>query len=115
MYNKYLALVEAEEFNPVQAVSIADQEIANRPTPQSYDLLAWAYYNQKDFEKALDISTRKVKDQTFEPDAIYHLGMIYLANGNRELAKEYLNQALESEFELGPSISRQIKAALGDL
>lgn len=114
MYHKYLALVEAEEFNPVQAVSIADQEIANRPTPQSYDLLAWAYYNQKDFEKALDISTRKVKDQTFEPDAIYHLGMIYLANGNRELAKEYLNQALESEFELGPSISRKIKAALGD-
>jgi tetratricopeptide (TPR) repeat protein len=115
MYNKYLSLVEAEEFNPVQAVSIAEQEITNRPTPQSYDLLAWAYYNKKDFETALDISTRKVRDQTFEPDAIYHLGMIYLANGNRELAREYLNQALESEFELGPSISRQIKAALGDI
>lgn len=112
MYNKYLALVEAEEFNPQLARSIAEQEIANRPTPQSYDLLAWAHYNQEDFETALDIAIRKVKDQTFEPDALYHLGMIYLANDHRVLAKEYLSQALDSEFELGPSISRQIKVAL---
>jgi tetratricopeptide (TPR) repeat protein len=115
MYNKYLALVEAEEFNPQLAKSIAEQEIVNRATPQSYDLLAWAYYNQENFDAALEIATRKVKGQTFEPDAIYHLGMIYLANGNREMAREYLNQALESEYELGPSISGQIKAALQDI
>jgi tetratricopeptide (TPR) repeat protein len=115
MYNKYLALLEAEEFNPQLARSIAEQEIANRPTPQSYDLLAWAYYNQKDFETALNIGIHKVKDQTFEPDALYHLGMIYLANDNRELAKAYLNQALESEFELGPSVSGRIKSALRNI
>lgn len=115
MYNRYLALVEAEEFNPQLARSIAEQEIANRPTPESYDLLAWAYYNQKDFETALNIGTRKVKGQTLEPDALYHLGMIYLANDNRELAKVYLNQALESEFELGPSISERIKFALRNI
>ena len=54
MYHKYLATLEAEEFkNPDAAVAIAQEEIANRPTPQSYDLLAWAYYHQKKFPRSL--------------------------------------------------------------
>lgn len=115
MYNRYLALIEAEEFDSQMAVSIAEREIAVRPTPESYDLLAWAYYKQDDFKEALRIADSKVKDQTFEPDALYHIGMIHLANGNEREAREFLNQALESEFELGPSISRRIKTVLQDI
>ena len=116
MYHKYLATLEAEEFeNPDAAVSIAMEEIANRPTPQSYDLLAWAYYHQNNFPEALSIATRQVENQTFEPEAFYHLGMIYQANGNNEKASYYLNEALASEFELGPSISKKIKTALKNL
>ncbi len=116
MYHKYLATLESEEFeNPDAAVAIALEEIANRPTPQSYDLLAWAYYHQKNLPKALSIATRQVEDQTFEPEAFYHLGIIYQANGNNEKASYYLNEALASEFELGPSISKKIKLALQNL
>ena len=87
MYHKYLATLEADEFqNPTAAVSIAQAEIANRPTPQSYDLLAWAYYHQNNFREALSIATRQVENQTFEPEAFYHLGIIYQANGNNEKA-----------------------------
>ena len=91
------------------------EEIANRPTPQSYDLLAWAYYQQKNFNDALSVATRQVENQTFEPEAFYHLGMIYQANGNNEKASYYLNEALASEFELGPSTSKKIKIALKNL
>ena len=112
MYKKYLTLIEAEEYNPVIAVKMAEEEIKNRPTPDSFDLLAWSYYQQRDFKKALDIATRKVKDQTFEPQALYHLGMIYLANGDDMIAKEYLKTALDSEFELGPPVTNRIKFAL---
>ena len=116
MYHKYLAILESEEFeNPDAAVAIALEEIANRPTPQSYDLLAWAYYHQKDLPKALSIAKRQVENQTFEPEAFYHLGMIYQANGNNEKASYYLNEALASEFELGPSIRKKIKLALQNL
>ena len=116
MYHKYLATLEAEEFqNPNAAVSIAQAEIANRPTPQSYDLLAWAYYHQNNFREASSIATRRVENQTFEPEAFYHLGIIYQANGNNEKARYYLKEALESEFELGPSISKKIKTALKNL
>ena len=112
MYKKYLTLVEAEEYSPAIAIGMAEEEIKNRPTPDSFDLLAWSYYHHKDFKKALDIATSKVKDQTFEPQAVYHLGMIYLANGDHMMAKEYLNKALDSEFELGPPVTKQIKFAL---
>lgn len=116
MYHKYLATMEAEEFNnPAAAVTIAHEEIANRPTPQSYDLLAWGYYHQKKFREALSVATDHIEDQTFEPEAFYHLGMIYHANGNKERARHYLTAALESEFELGPSTSRKIMVTLKNL
>ena len=115
MYRKYLAIIEAEEFSPAVAVEIAEEEIRNRPTPNSFDLLAWSYYQQGNFKKAHDIAMRRVKDQTFEPLAFYHLGMIDLANGNVTMAKESLKKALDSEFELGPLITRQIKSALREI
>lgn len=113
MYNKYLAKVEADGLNrPEVSLQIAEEEIANRPTPQSYDLLAWACYKQKNVAKAYAIATSKIQDQTFEPDALYHLGMIHLANGNTETSRTYLEQALGSEFELGPSVSEKIRQTL---
>ena len=79
MYHKYLAEIEAEDFhNPDATIEIAKAEIDNRPTPQSFDLLAWGLYHQGNYSQALEIATRNVEGQTFEPDAYYHLGMIYL-------------------------------------
>ena len=116
MYHKYLATIEAEDFkNPAACIAIANEEIANRPTPQSYDLLAWGYYNQKNFEKALEVAQQYVEDQTFEPDAYYHLGMIYLATGDKNKSKQFLKEAQKSEFELGPSTSAKITEALKKL
>lgn len=116
MYHKYLAILEAEDFNNAEAaVGIAREEITNRPTPQSYDLLAWGYYHQKKFKPALDVVKRHVEDQTFEPESYYHIGMIYAANNYKEQARHYLVEALESEFELGPTTSKKIRTALQNL
>jgi len=116
MYHKYLAILYAEEFqDPEACLKIASEEIMNRPTPQSYDLLAWGYYHQKNFKKALEVATNSVEHQTFEPEAYYHLGMIYLAAGNRARARFYLEEALASEFELGPSIGEKIKKTINTL
>ncbi len=116
MYHKYLAEIAAEDFNDAETcIAIAQEEIANRPTPQSFDLLAWGYYHQKNFTKALDVAAHQVENQTFEPDTYYHLGMIYLANGYKEQARHFLMEALQSEFELGPSTTKKIKAAIQSL
>jgi tetratricopeptide (TPR) repeat protein len=116
MYHKYLATIEAEDFNnPDATIEIAKTEIANRPTPQSFDLLAWGLYHQGKYSQALEIARRNVEGQTFEPDAYFHLGLIYHANGNSFKSKLYLNEALKSEFELGPTITREIIQTLGSL
>jgi tetratricopeptide (TPR) repeat protein len=112
MYNKYLALLEAEEFNnPNQTITIAEVEIKNRPTPQSYDLLAWGYFQQGLVEKAIEVSQQYVEGKTFEPEAIYHLGMIYKKVDNGK-SREYLEEALQSSFELGPAIATSIQKSL---
>ncbi len=113
MYHKYLAVIEADEFHNADAcINIAREEIRNRPVPQSYDLLAWGYYHQKDYAKALDLIRNNVENRTFEPDAYYHMGMIYAASGDPRQAKKYLRDALESGFELGPSVCKKIKETL---
>ena len=54
MYNKYNALIYADDKRTAsRALEIAQIEISNRPTPDSYDLLAWSYYNLGDSKKAL--------------------------------------------------------------
>ena len=116
MYHKYLALIEAEDFhNPDASIEIAKSEIANRPTPQSFDLLSWGLYHQGNYSQALEIAKRNVEGQTFEPDAYYHLGMIYLATGDQLTSKQYLEEALKSEFELGPFVARSIRETLSSL
>jgi tetratricopeptide (TPR) repeat protein len=112
MYNKYLALLEADEFkNPNRTVEIATIEINNRPTPQSYDLLAWGYFQQGQLEKAVEVAQRHVEGKTFEPEAYYHLGVIYKSIDS-EKSRTFLTEASESSFELGPGVAANIAQQL---
>ncbi len=113
MYAKYLAEIYAEDLQkPDASLAIAEQEIKNRPTPQSYDLKAWALLHLGRKKEALFVAQKYVTGKTFEPGAAYHVGMIYLANGFEEDAEKYLEAALESSFELGPIVTDDIEQAL---
>ncbi|TBN04916.1 tetratricopeptide repeat protein [Hyunsoonleella flava] len=109
MYNKYNVMLFAE--NPAQtaeALKIANEEIKNRPTAQSYDLLAWTYYNQGDVDDALEVMKNHVVGKTFEPEAMYHLAEVYKANGKIAEAQQLKEELLESAFELGPIMTQNI-------
>ena len=111
MYNKYNALIYTEEYNAyTKAAKIALEEIENRPTPQSYSLLAWAYYNYGLNKEALNIMEEHVVNKTFEPDMLFQLANIYKANGKLEEAKAVKKELLESIFELGPIMESKIRA-----
>ena len=112
MYNKYLCTLEAEDFsNPGKAIEIAELEIKNRPTPQSFDLLAWSQFQAGKKEKALAVAVDRLENKTVEPEALYHLGMMY-ASVDQKKSKAYLKEALKSSFELGPIVTEKIEAAL---
>jgi tetratricopeptide (TPR) repeat protein len=113
MYNRHFALLQAEEWNNgIAASKIARNEIATRPTPESYDLLAWSLYHAGKFKDALQIAQTYVENRSFEPASLYHLGMIYRANGFEKQGREYLDQALQGSFELGPLKTEAIQLAL---
>ena len=110
IYNKYNALLFAEELNNINsALQIAKTEIENRPTPQSYDLLAWSYFQKGETKKALEIVEQHIADKTFDPKAQYHMAAIYKANGMGKDANQLKKELLESAYELGPVMEQNIK------
>ena len=110
MYNTSSAMLYAEELSEAgKAMNLAQMEVSQRPTPQSYDLLAWTYYNQGDFKKALKIAEEHVADKTYEPDALFHLAKIYKATGNTKQAEVLKKELLESVYELGPVAEQEIR------
>ena len=111
MYSKYLILIDAEN-DPKKAVKRSLEEINRRATPETYDLLAWSYFKNKQLVEALKIAENHVVGKTSEPETLFHLGMIYKANGNISKSEAYLKEALESEYELGPIASHEIHSAL---
>ncbi|MDG5492197.1 cell surface protein [Psychroserpens sp. SPM9] len=109
MYNKYNVLLHIDEkANLEEAIAIAKTEVANRPTPQSYDLLAWAYFNNGDLDKALTIVETHIINKTFEPETLYHVAEIYKSAGKTKDLKPLKEELLASIYELGPTMESKI-------
>ena len=110
MYNKYNSLIYADNKSSAQkALEIAKEEISNRPTPDSYDLMAWAYYNLGDTKKAYDIVQKYVANKSFEPQLNYHVAAIYKANNQNNKIKPIKEDLKSSIFELGPNMADEIE------
>jgi tetratricopeptide (TPR) repeat protein len=113
MYNKYNFNLAADEFKDYkEALRIAESEIQNRPTPESYQQLAWVYFKKGDLQQALNIANARVDRHCFEPAVLYRIGIIYQAAGNKKKGMEYLEKASDSWFELGPAVAAKIDRAL---
>jgi tetratricopeptide (TPR) repeat protein len=109
MYKKYIC--ELQSSSP-ESIDIARAEIQERPHPLSYDLLAWTSFQNGETKQALDLVETHVLNQTEEPTALLHSGLILKANGQQQKARKYLLAALESEFELGPVAADEIRTQL---
>lgn len=108
MYHKYDVLLLSDAKNK-DAITIAKQEVKERPTAQSYDLLAWAYFKNDQPKKALEIIEKFVLNKTFEPEALLHAAQIYKANGKTEKAYKLKDELLGAIYELGPSSEKEIE------
>ncbi|WP_299444068.1 tetratricopeptide repeat protein [uncultured Aquimarina sp.] len=103
MYNAHNALLLAEEYQKFkQALDIAEEEIQNRPTPQSYDLKAHILNLKGDHKEALAIVEKYILHKTYEPVANYHIAEIYKANNMQKAMDPIKEELLESGYELGP-------------
>jgi lipopolysaccharide biosynthesis regulator YciM len=102
MYNKYLIEIYLnDKLDITKGLSIAEHEMTNRATPETYSWLAFANYKNNNIAKANELINNYVLNKTFEPEALY-IASVILSNSNKPLAQKLRKQCKESQFELGP-------------
>lgn len=109
MYNKYNTLIYAENEKTLnKAYELAKIEVDHRPTPDSYDLLAWVYFKSGNKQKAIKIAQEKVIGKSHEPILNYHVAEIYKSNNRTEVSQKIKKELQQSIFELGPIYTSKI-------
>jgi Tfp pilus assembly protein PilF len=109
MYNthKIMALVKTD---PDKALQLAQKEVANRPAPQSYQLLALAQLASNQKQEALATITSFVAGKTSDPMALLHSAQVYKASGVLDKVTALKTALLPASYELGPEIFKQVSA-----
>jgi len=113
MYNKYLITVYTEDLKQFdKALFIAQKEIKSRPTPETYDWLAWVNFKKGDLDSANTILEKYVLGKTAEPNSLFRAALILYNSGKKSEAKKLLQKCTMSSFELGPVYTDKINALL---
>jgi tetratricopeptide (TPR) repeat protein len=88
--------------------------LARSTDPLVLDTVGWAYYRNRQFDKAVTYLEMAVGDGAELPQLRYHLGMAYLAAGNTEAAREELSRAVSPASADFPGIA-EARAQLASL
>lgn len=86
-------LDDAAEYS-ARALALVPQDVSFQDTQ------AWIFYLQGNYAPALDL-IQSIPHEVFEanPEMAYHAGLIYAANGQAELAREYLQLAADGGWK----------------
>ena len=109
MYNAYnisLFLHRTEQFD--SALELAEREVANRPTPESYSFLAYSYFKKGNLKKAKEIVENHIEGRTFEPAILLRTAEIYKAIGVTDRVKLLKDELSGATYELGPGTEKII-------
>lgn len=108
MYAAYLIEHYAER-DPEKAVSIALEDVRMRPTPEAYQLLAFAQLKNGQDQDALSTINDHVDGYTSEPVALYHSALVYKHFGMNKKVSQLREELLGAEFEMGPLQAEKVK------
>lgn len=109
MYNTHnvnLYIDKTQQYK--KAIQLSKKEVENRPTPESYSLLAYSYLKNGETEKARDIVELHVAGKTFEPNILYRSAEIYKATGEKDKVMLLKEELMGAIYELGPSMEDKI-------
>lgn len=109
MYNAFnIGLYLDELMANHKAIALAEREVRNRPTPETYDLLAYSHFRSGNSKKALELIIEHVEGRTYEPVALYHMAEIYKEAGKENKVRELKEELLGAVYELGPLMENRI-------
>ncbi|MEO6914018.1 MAG: hypothetical protein ABI182_08380 [Candidatus Baltobacteraceae bacterium] len=95
---------------------IAQREVLTRGDEiYAQDTLAWAAAMDGKWSVAKRAADRAIRYDTRDPRIQFHVGMIYLHSGLRDLARKHLQEALALNPQFDPFQADQARAALANL
>ncbi|HEU0020784.1 MAG TPA: tetratricopeptide repeat protein [Dehalococcoidia bacterium] len=116
VYNRELVLFYADHHrNLDQALELATRELAVRQDIYAYDALAWALYQKDRLDEAAEFIKEAMKLGTQDPNLYYHAGMIHYRLGDREVARRYLEHALDLNPHFSVLYEDHARKALAEL
>jgi len=90
-----IALFNADhDQNLTETLALARKAYDNRPSIHGADALAWALYKSGRYEEAQTFATEALRLGTNDSLKLFHAGMIALKLGDKERARQYLEEAL---------------------
>ncbi len=107
MYRIPICELELEKSRKQNALALALAEVRERPTPETYDLLAYAYYRNGSITAAQEVAMQHVWQKTFEPVAMMHLREIFPYNDEIQAFTE--EELAGAAFEIGPVAFAEIE------
>jgi tetratricopeptide (TPR) repeat protein len=91
-----IALFDADhDQNLKETLTLARRAYANRPSIYGADVLAWTLYETGNYTEAKKYSQESLRLGTRDALKLFHAGMIALKLGDRQQARDYLDQALK--------------------
>jgi hypothetical protein len=112
MYNKYLVDIYLnDKIDAQKALHIAENEMNNRKTPETYSWLALANYKANNVGLATEIINKNVLNKTYEPLALYAASVI-LSKTDKKTSVKLKEACMESAFELGPIKYAKLKEGI---
>jgi tetratricopeptide (TPR) repeat protein len=104
MYNKYLIdLYTGVLQMPAKAVAIAEKEITNRATPQTYAWYAWSLFCNNEKEKAYTIFKGFVSGKPLEGLELFYMGRMMQAMSKGYNAQQFYKAAYKNRYDLSPA------------
>lgn len=111
MYNVHNVDYYLEELEDSdRAMELAVEEVANRPTPESYELLAKVLISQGKKQEALTLVNENILGKTHEPGILLTAAEILKATGNDEEAMTLKEELEGAVYELGPASEGKIRS-----
>jgi tetratricopeptide (TPR) repeat protein len=113
MYNKYLVELYTGILNdPVSALRIAQKEIKNRATSQTYAWLAWSLFENGREEEAYSIYKNYVSGKSLEALELYWMGKMMKGLGKGYNAKQFFKAAEKNKYDLSPKMRMDLQTYL---
>lgn len=104
MYNKYLIdLYTGILHQPAKAVAIAEREINNRATPQTYAWYTWSLFCNNEKEKAQQLFKGFVSGKPLEGLELYYMGRLMQDQNKGYNAQQFYKAAYKNRYDLSPA------------